>query len=166
MDSLALSCFGFIGTWFTKLGVDHPAVIRWVQEGLRDDVLKTKLLTLTVFKTHFEAFSGWVQKLGETFASCQPACSMEMCYNGAQAFHIHVHAFFGPEVSFRGLVRTPVQMNATWQQLEWNGVLPHIEPMKGHTCALAGASRRGLYYVTMDKVGLLFRSSKVWPHED
>jgi len=166
MDSLAVSCVGFIATWFTTLGVDHPAVIRWVQEGLQGDALREKLLTLTAFKTHFEAFSGWVQKLGQTFASCQPACSMEMCYNGSKACQIHLHAFFGPEVSFRGLLRKPVEMNATWQQLEWGGHIPHLETMKGGGRALATASRRGLYYITMDKVGMLYRSSKVWPHED
>ncbi len=167
MDSLALSCFGFIGTWFTKLGSDHPAVIRWVQEGLRGDVLKEKLLTLTHFKTHFDAFSGWIEKLGQTFQSCQPACSMEMCYNSNHACQIHLHAFFGPEVSFRSNGRKPVEMCPTWKQLQWNGVNPHLEPMRcpGNT-GVEKAARRALYYITMDKVGMLFRASKIWPHED
>jgi hypothetical protein len=167
MDSVAVTALGFIATWFTKLGVDHPAVIRWVQEGLRGDLLKERLLTLDIFKTHFEAFNGWVRKLGETFQSCTTACSMEMCYHSKHACHIHLHAFFGPEVTFRGWVRKPKEMCPTWKQLEWNGGIPHLEPLRGHGAnAVEKATRRGLYYITMDKIGLLFRASKVWPHED
>jgi hypothetical protein len=167
LDSIAVTALGFIATWFPNIGQDHPAVVRWVQEGLREDELKEKLLTLSLFKTHFEAFNGWVRKLGETFSSCAPACSMEMCYNGKSPCQIHLHAFFGPEVTFRGWARKPVEMCPTWKQLQWNGVLPHLEPMRGHGVnGIERATRRGLYYITMDKVGLLFRASKVWPHED
>jgi hypothetical protein len=167
MDAVAVTSKGFIATWFTKLGSDHPAVIRWVQEGLRGDVLKEKLLTLTHFKTHFDAFSGWIEKLGQTFQSCQPACSMEMCYNSNHACQIHLHAFFGPEVSFRSIGRKPVEMCPTWKQLQWNGVNPHLEPMRcSGITGMEKAARRALYYITMDKVGMLFRASKIWPHED
>jgi hypothetical protein len=167
MDAVAVTALGFIATWFTKLGVDHPAVIRWVQEGLRGDLLKEKLLTLDIFKTQFEAFNGWTRRLGETFQSCTTACSMEMCYHSKHACHIHLHAFFGPEVTFRGSVRKPREMCPTWNQLDWNGAIPHLEPLRGNgSTAIEKATRRGLYYITMDKIGLLFRASKIWPHED
>jgi hypothetical protein len=167
MDVVAVTALGFIATWFTKLGVDHPAVIRWVQEGLRGDELKERLLTVDVFKTHFEVFNSWVLELGKTFCSCAPACSMEMCYESKHACQIHLHAFFGPEVNFRGWVRKPTEMTPTWKQLQWCGVLPHLEALRGSgQNAIEKAARRGLYYITMDKVGMLFRASKAWPHED
>ncbi len=167
LDEVAITAMGFIGTWFTKLGVDHPAVIRWVQEGLREDELKDRLLTLDVFKKHFEAFNGWVLELGETIHGCSTACPMEMCYAGKQACQLHLHAFFGPELNFRGWVRKPKEMIPTWKQLQWNGVLPHLEPLRGHGAnAVEKATRRGLSYITMDKIGVLFRASQAWPHED
>ena len=168
LEQTALTCVGFIATWHTRLGKDHPSVIRWIQEGKRGDELRELLMTLDLFEISFKTFLDHMHAMAKHHGLGACSASMEMCYQGKIPCQVHLHLFLGPLVTYRGCLKRQVPVAFPWSSLVWNESLPHIEPLRlTRGCgALERATRRGLYYVTMDKVGMLYRSSNVWPHED
>ena len=168
LEQTALTRVGFIATWHTRLGKDHPSVLRWVQEGKRGEELRELLMTLDLFETTFKVFLEHMHTMAKQheFGAC--SASMEMCYKGKEACQVHLHLFLGRLVTYEGRLKRPMPVALPWSSLMWNDAWPYIETLRltrGYD-SWEQAIRRGLYHVTMDKVGMMYRSSNVWPPED
>ena len=88
-----------LATYRTELGKENVQVLRWLQEDVRGEELKTRLMTLPLFEEHFNAFWENENRVAEKLDFATRCASMELCMNGKHACQVHLHSFKGAFVA-------------------------------------------------------------------
>ena len=161
-----IEAFGLLLTYQTKLGIDDPEVGAWIQEGLRGEALRQKLLSKPAYRTFFEAFVAFMQNIRDKYKFKTFAACMELGEDSRFSARVHLHAYIGflqKDGGTSGLKSVRVKVS----DLNFYGSVPFIVPSKGrHGRRLHDAIGQGMYYVAGPKSSCMLRFTDLEPIKD
>ena len=166
----ALAGWGYLVTYNTQIGLQDPQVMKWVQEGHRGDVLRSKLKSHTLYRACFDRFWAFQKEQAAKMGFETVCVSMEHSENAANPSRVHLHAYAG--VSIRGGVgwmKSPRTCPIYCMDLAWEGCRPHLKPTitrRKSDVVIFNAVATGVYYVVGPKLGNMFKESTAWPIQE
>ena len=106
-EQTVIGSFGFLGTWNTDVGLKHPEMVTWLQEGVRGEELQSRVRKLPLLINFFERFKSRIQALCAASGLLTWAVCMQYGGNSKHPGRIHVHAAGGvPDISREFLSET------------------------------------------------------------
>ena len=165
-----VSGWGYLATYNTNIGVGDPMVLRWVQEGLRGEALRTKLLDHPLYRACFDRFWEWHQATAVSMGFETYCASMEHSEHARNPARIHLHAYAGVHISGGvGWMKSPRSLMISTEEMVWEGCRPHVRPTttrRKADAAVFHAVTGGVYYVVGEKIGGMYREANAWPIQD
>ena len=160
--------FGVLVSWNTDFGLREPALRALIEADVDDDALLQGMLSIPIYKWHFDAFRKRIQHLAVVLDLPSWAACMELSIHAEQRGRVHLHAMFAPTISWSGHARNLRKVSISMSQLVWDGVIPDVRPSAGagRSRQIAEAFQGGLYYVLCDKLGAMYRDSSVKLFQD
>lgn len=163
-----VSCFGFLATYNTKIGLQDPDILRWLQEGLRGTDLQDRMKSHPLLAACFQRFAQHIKDVAESLKFPVWAVSMEHGNNSKHPGRVHFHAAAGVDISrgvgYMGIPKPTLVKRA---DLFWEGSdAPHVKwtNFKRATPNLIyNAVATAMYYVAGPKIGSLFVEASVYP---
>lgn len=159
----SLEVFGMLVSWNTDFGLQEPALRALLEADLDDDALLPGMMSIPIYKWHFDAFRDRIQHLACIWNLPSWACCMELSCHAEERGRVHLHAMFAPVITWSGHPRNLRKVTVPLAQLVWDGVAPDVRPSSGtgRTRQIAEAFVGGLYYVLCDKIGSMYRDSSL-----
>ena len=165
-----ISGWGYLATYNTNIGLCDAMSTRWVQEGVRGEALKTKLISHPLYRACFDRFWEWHKDQAVKMGCGTYCASMEHSEHANSPARVHLHSYAGVQISGGvGCMKVPRLLNFNENDLIWEGCRPHVMPTMTRRKAEAtvfNAVSTGVYYVVGEKSGTMFKEANAWPIQD
>ena len=163
-----LSLLGGLFTWHSNIGLQDPAVLQLVSDGVQGDALLERMLDLPLYNQAWVAFSRWATAKASAMGFCTHATCMELCSESDSPHRVHLHGFFGPDMNFARKQQCHKQIAIDFDEWAWQGYPPNVQAVLPHRKGKGAFSEivGGVYYVLAKKIGSMYRAGNQWPFLD
>jgi hypothetical protein len=153
-------------TYNTRVGQDDPTVLRWLQEGWKDNALFEKMMKHDLYKDVFEEFWEFQHALGQRLGFVHTAVCMEWSRHAEFPARVHLHAYHAPNLRFRSWDHHTPTIMIRQQSICWKNARPDVKPCVVKNRYKTAAVGTGLYYVTGKKLGTMYQRNTIQPFKD
>jgi hypothetical protein len=165
-DPIVANTVAVLLTYNTRVGIEDPAVLRWLQEGCKGDTLFQKMMKHDLYKDVFEEFWEFQFALGQKLGFVHTAVCMEWSRHAEFAARVHLHAYHAPGLRFRSWDHHTPNIVIRKKCLMWKDRCPDCRPCCVKNRFKSAAVGTGLYYVTGSKSGTMYQKSTIHPFKD
>ena len=114
--------WGYLATYNTDIGLCDAMSTRWVQEGVRGEALKTKLMSHPLYRACFDRFWEWHKDQAVKMGCGMYCASMEHSEHANSPARVHLHSYAGVQISGGvGCMKVPRLLNFNENDLIWEG---------------------------------------------
>ena len=168
-DMVFENVVGVSVTYNTRIGMRDALVLRLLQDKATDEQFVAALKASEFHERHFKQFQDFIEALVADFKMSSYAVSMEFSPGAKERGRVHLHAWLGAGVrGGPGNSGGKKQFDIPVRELYYQKLEPWTKPTrppKWHPVTVFNACVNGLYYVSCEKPGSIFRYTNVVPIE-